>query len=60
MMFYAFRRKLTDYAYIATVDASTIPNAIEKLKQQGYSGKFLLVPEKNIVTIPSLKQAERF
>lgn len=51
MMFYGFRKGFGGYEYQLQVNASSVSQAKQKLIEQGYTGKWILVPIKNIVNL---------
>jgi len=51
MLFYALKKGFGGYESQLQVDSPSVSKAKQKLIEQGYTGKWLLVPIKNIVTL---------
>ncbi len=51
MLFWAFKKGFGGYEYQVQVNVSSINKAKQKLTEQGYTGKWILVPTKNIINL---------
>lgn len=51
MLFYGFRKGFGGYEYQVQVNASSVSKAKQNLIEQDYTGKWILVPLKNIVNL---------